>query len=123
MNKKCYNCINYLPLENDCNVHQYNGHSLKGGKCSKFHPRKKCNNRYEFCEENCLIICNKTPHKRGCPFVFKCKHDSHECDEKCSEHVKRKQIHELKCRLSQLESSRNLINTLIKECQDELGFS
>ena len=120
MNKKCYNCTNYDTFNDDCVISQYDGCSLKGDKCTKFSPRKQCTNRYEYCDDSCSIICHRAPSEAGCRFDFKCEIDDYACDEKCQEHEKRKRIKALQCRLSQLNSFRETLDVLFKECKEEL---
>lgn len=120
MNKKCYNCIYYIPFEDDCSKDQYSGCELKGDSCTVFTQRKQCKHRWESCEDSCNSICRSTPSVAGCRFMFKCNLDDRECDEQCHKHEKNKRIHSLKCRLIQLSSSRDLLDILIKECKEEL---
>lgn len=53
--------------------------------------------------KECHDLINFPTFDKVCPFIPKCKHDLYECDEKCSEHIKRGRAQERKDKLESLK--------------------
>ena len=117
---KCKDCINFSTYTYECIIDEHDTYP-DDEACSCFKKRKDCKHKFEKCDENCSIICHRSPSERGCEFYYECDLDDYLCDEKCEKHEKRCKLNKLKETISKLYDSKRLIETLIEEHKKEIN--